>query len=95
MSVKIQELEKNVVELEIEVDASVFEEGMKKSYSKNAKKFTIPGFRKGKAPRSMVERYYGEQVLYEDAIDYVCPEAYDRAIEENDIFPVDRPEIDI
>jgi trigger factor len=95
MNVKVENIEKNVVQLEIEVDAAKFEEGMKKSFSKNAKKFNVPGFRKGKAPRSIVERYYGEQVLYEDAINFVCPEAYDDAIEKNDIHPVDRPEIDI
>jgi len=95
MNVKVENIEKNVVQLEIEVDAARFEEGMKKSFLKNAKKFNVPGFRKGKAPRSIVERYYGEQVLYEDAINFICPEAYDEAIEKNDIHPVDRPEIDI
>jgi len=95
MNVKIENVEKNVVQLEIEVDAAKFEEGMKRSFFKNAKKFNIPGFRRGKAPRSIIERYYGEQVFYEDAINYVCPEAYDEAIKENNIHPVDRPEIDI
>jgi trigger factor len=95
MNVKVQDIEKNVVQLEIEVDADTFEEGMKKSFIKNAKQFNVPGFRKGKAPRSIIERYYGEQVLYEDAINAVCPDAYDKAVEENDIHPVDRPEIDI
>jgi len=95
MNVKIENVEKNVVQLEIEVDAAKFEEGMKRSFFKNAKKFNIPGFRRGKAPRNIIERYYGEQVFYEDAINYVCPEAYDEAIKENNIHPVDRPEIDI
>lgn len=95
MNVKLENIEKNVVQLEIEVDAAKFEEGMKKSFAKNAKSFNIPGFRKGKAPRNVVERYYGEQVLYEDAINYVCPEAFDEAVESNDVHPVDKPEIDI
>jgi len=95
MNVKIENVEKNVVQLEIEVYAAKFEERMKRSLFKNAKKFNIPGFRRGKAPRSIIERYYGEQVFYEDAINYVCPEAYDEAIKENNIHPVDRPEIDI
>lgn len=95
MNVKVMNIEKNVVQLEIEVDAAKFEEGMQKSFLKNAKRFNIPGFRKGKAPRKIVERYYGEQVLYEDAINFVCPEAYDEAVEKNNIHPVDMPEIDI
>lgn len=95
MSVKVEKKEKNVVRLEIEVDAEKFEEGLQKSYLKNVKRFNVPGFRRGKAPRNIVERHYGVEVLYEDAINIVCSEAYDKAIEENDIHPVDRPEIDI
>ncbi len=95
MKVKVENVEKNVVQLEIEVDAAKFEEGMQQSYLKNVKKFNVPGFRQGKAPRNIIERYYGEQALYDDAINIVCSEAYDNAIEENNINPVDRPEIDI
>ena len=95
MSVKIEKLENNQVKLEIEVDAKVFDECMNKAFNKNKSRFNIPGFRRGKAPRSMVERYYGEQVLYEDAINFACAEAYDNAIDENDLHPVDRPVIDI
>ncbi len=95
MSVKIENVEKNVVKLEIEVDAKVFDDCMNKSFNRNKSRFNIPGFRKGKAPRSMVERYYGEQVLYDDAINFACGEAYDHAIDEKDIHPVSRPEIDI
>ncbi|MGI6085877.1 MAG: trigger factor [Acetivibrionales bacterium] len=95
MSVKIEKVEKNQVKLEIEVEAKIFDECMNKAFNKNKSRFNIPGFRKGKAPRSMVERYYGEQVLYEDAINYACADAYDKAIDDNDIHPVDKPEIDI
>ncbi len=95
MNVKIEDVEKNVVQLEIEVDAAKFEEGMQKSYLKNVSKFNVPGFRKGKAPRNIIERYYGEQALYDDAINIVCAEAYDLAVDEKNIHPVDRPEIDI
>jgi len=95
MSVKVEKKEKNTVQLEIEVDAQKFEEGLQKSYLKNMKRFNVPGFRKGKAPRNIVERHFGVEVLYEDAINIVCSEAYDKAVEENDIHPVDRPEIDI
>ncbi len=95
MQVKVENVEKNVVQLEIEVEAEKFDQGLQKAFAKNSNKFSIPGFRRGKAPRSMVEKFYGEQVLYEDAINAICPEAYDQAIEENDIHPVDKPEIDI
>ncbi len=92
---KFEDVEKNVVQLEIEVDAAKFEEGMQQSFKKNASRFNVPGFRKGKAPRNIVERYYGEQALYDDAINIVCSEAYDQAVEEKNLEPVDRPEIDI
>ena len=95
VNAKVETIEKNVVQLEIEVDAAKFEEGMRKSFQKNAKRFNIPGFRRGKAPRNIVERYYGKEVLYEDAINFVCPDAYEEAVEQSGIHPVDRPEIDI
>lgn len=95
MQVKVENVDKNVVQLEIEVDAEKLEQGLQKAFLKNSGKFNIPGFRRGKAPRYMVEKFYGEQVLYEDTINAVCPEAYDQAVEENNLHPVDRPEIDI
>ncbi len=95
MNVKLENVETNVVKLEIEVDAEKFEEGMQKAYLKNKGRFAVHGFRKGKVPRNIVERVYGEEVLYEDTIDFVCPEAYSQAIKENDLHPVEQPEIDI
>ncbi|MBC7765049.1 MAG: trigger factor [Hyphomonadaceae bacterium] len=95
MQTKLEQIEKNIVKLTIEVSTEKFEEGVQKSYLKNAKKYNIPGFRKGKAPRKMLERYYGEGIFYEDAINFVCPEAYDNAVQETGIEPIDRPEIDI
>ena len=95
MSVKIETVEKNRIKLVIEVSPEGLEEGLAKSFKKNAGRFSIPGFRKGKAPRGLVERQYGVEVLYEDAINAICPEYYDKAIEENNIEPVDRPELDI
>ena len=95
MDVKIEKPEKNVVKLEITVDSQVFDECMNKAFNKNKHRFSIPGFRKGKAPRGIVERYYGEQVLYEDAINFACGDAYNKAIDDNGLEPVDRPEIDI
>ncbi|MBE7064183.1 MAG: trigger factor [Ruminococcaceae bacterium] len=95
MNVKVEKTEKNIVTLEIEVAKEIFEEGMEKAYRKNVKSIALPGFRKGKAPRKFIEKYYGEAVFYEDAINFVCPDAYDKAIEENGIAPVAQPEIDI
>lgn len=95
MNVKVENMEKNLVKLEIEIDAEAFEQGMKKAFQKTAGRYNVPGFRKGKAPRNMVERYYGATVLYDEAVNILCPEAYDAAVEENNLHPVDRPEFDI
>ncbi|AEE96114.1 trigger factor [Mahella australiensis] len=95
MGSQLEQLENNVAKLRIEVDAAAFEEAIKKAYRKNVKKFRVPGFRVGKVPQHIVEQYYGESVFYEDAIDDVFPDAYSKAIEENDLTPVDLPQIDI
>ncbi len=93
--VKNEQIEKNVVKLTIKIDSKTFEEGMQKAYQKNAKHIAIPGFRKGKVPRKMIEKYYGEAVFYEDAINFVCPDAYEAAVKETGISPVDQPAIDV
>jgi trigger factor len=90
-----EKAEKNTVNLQIEVDAQEFEKAMAKSYIKNKGHFTIPGFRKGKAPRKLIERYYGEAIFYEDAFSEIFPDAYSKAVEETGIKPVDQPELDI
>lgn len=95
MNSKLEKIENNVATLEISVSPEILEEGIMKSYLKNVKKFNIPGFRKGKAPRKIVERHYGEAVFYEDAINIICPDAYDEAVKEHNLEPVDRPDIDI
>ncbi|MFA5523740.1 MAG: trigger factor [Tissierellales bacterium] len=87
--------EGNVVTLKIEVEAEVFEKGVQEAYQKNRQKFNISGFRKGKAPRKLIEMNYGEGIFYEDAINIVFPEAYDNAIEEHKLDPVDRPSVDV
>lgn len=87
--------ENNTVEFKFEIGVDAFNEGMDKAFKKNAKYFNIPGFRKGKAPRKMVEKMYGEGVLYEDAINFAFPEAYDSAIDELKLEPVSNPELDI
>ena len=95
MSVKVEKLETNLVELEIEIDKEAFESAMQRSYIKNIKHFNIPGFRKGKAPRKMVEKMYGKEIFYDDAISFVFPDAYEAAIKEAKVEPVSRPEVDI
>ena len=85
----------NEVKLEITVEAEKFENAMKKVYFQNAKYFNIPGFRKGKAPMSIVEKYYGPEIFYEDAFNDVATENYDEALKENNIEVVSRPEVDI
>lgn len=95
MKSKVENIEKNVVKLTIELEAEVFNDSLKKAYQKNRGRYTIPGFRKGKAPMNFIERYYGESVFYEEAFNIVCPEAYEKAIEENSLEPVSRPELDV
>lgn len=92
---KNETIDKNRVKLTIEIDKDAFADAVMKAYKKNVKKIAIPGFRKGKAPKAIIERYYGEGVFYEDAVNFVCPDAYEFAVKEADIEPVDRPEIDI
>lgn len=95
MNVKKEKVENNVIKLEITVESEKFNDAIKKAFVKNAKKFNIPGFRKGKAPMNIIKRYYGEGVFYEDAINFCCDDTYPKAIKENDIKPVDYPKIDI
>jgi trigger factor len=88
-------LENKKVKLEIHVEPEIFEEGMQKSYLKNRKSISVPGFRKGKVPRKIIERFYGEAIFYEDAINEVFPKVYDEAVRETGIIPVDNPDVDI
>ena len=87
--------ENNTAEFTFEITPEVFEDGMKKAFAKNAKHFAVPGFRKGKATRAMVEKMYGRGVLYDDALNFVLPDEYDKAVEELGLSPVDRPDVDI
>ena len=96
MSIKIEKTENaNELKLEITIEASKFDEGIKKVYAKSAKYFNIPGFRKGKAPMAMVEKQYGPEIFYEDAFNEVVPEEFENALKENNIEAVSRPDIDI
>ncbi|SHH33108.1 trigger factor [Caloranaerobacter azorensis DSM 13643] len=95
MNSEIIKKENYNVTLKIEIDEKKFKEGVQKAYLKNRHKFNIPGFRKGKAPRKIIEARYGEGIFYEDAINIVFPEAYNEAIKQHNLKPVDRPVIDI
>ena len=85
----------NEVKFEITVEAEKFDEATKRVYFKSAKYFNIPGFRKGKAPMQIVEKYYGKEIFYEDAFNEVAQEALEEAVEENKVEVVSRPEVDI
>ena len=95
MEAKMNKIDTNVVELEIKVDAKDFNEALKKSYNKNSKKFNIPGFRKGKVPMNMVKKFYGVEVLFDDAINACIDKTYGVALEENNVRPVDYPQIEV
>ena len=96
MSVKVEKTDnKNELKLEFTIESSIFEDGIKKVYQKSAKYFNIPGFRKGKAPLSRVEKVYGSQIFYEDAFNEVVPEIFDKEVKENNLEVVSKPEISI
>lgn len=95
MSYKVENLEKSMVKLTIEVSAEDFEKAMDKSYHKNKGKMSIQGFRKGKAPRKMIEKLYGAEVFYEDAANFAIPDAYEEAAKESKLEIVARPDIDV
>lgn len=91
----VEKTDKNIVSFEFSVSPEEFEKAVQKAYKKNVKKINMPGFRKGKAPRIIIEKAYGKEVFYEDAINFVLPDAYDKAVEENGISPVAQPEVDL
>lgn len=90
-----KKIDTNLMELEISVPAEEFKAAVDRSYRKNAPSITIPGFRKGKAPRHMIEKMYGEGVFFEDAVNELYPSAYEAAAKEAGITPVDRADIEI
>lgn len=95
MSVKWEKHEGNTGTLTVEVPAQEVTAGIDKAFKKVVKQVQAPGFRKGKMPRPMFEKMYGVESLYNDALDFILPEAYGKAIEEAGVEPIDRPEIDI
>lgn len=95
MSVKVETLEKNMAKLTIEVSAEDFEKALQAAYNKSKKNISIPGFRKGKVPRQMVEKMYGPGFFYEDAANILIPAEYEKAADECGVEIVSRPVIDI
>ena len=95
MSVKVENLEKNMAKLTVEVSAAELDNAIDCAYKKNKNRFNIPGFRKGKVPMAMVEKMYGPQVFYEDAVDTILNYSYPDAAKESGLEIVSRPEIDI
>ena len=95
MSLQVEKLEGNMAKLTIEVSAEDFEAAVEKAYQKNRNKLNIPGFRKGKAPRKMIEQMYGKEIFFEDAANYAIPSAYAKAVDECTEEIVSQPKIDI
>lgn len=95
MSLQVEKLEKNMAKLTIEVSAEEFEKAVEGAFKKNKNKISIPGFRKGKAPRKMIEQMYGKEVFFEDAANALIPEAYEKALEECTEEIVSAPKIEV
>lgn len=95
MSVQVEKLEKNMAKLTIEVSAQDLEKAIEDAFQKNKNKISVPGFRKGKVPRKMVEKMYGQEIFYEDAVNALIPEAYEKALDECTEDIVSSPKIDV
>lgn len=95
MEVKMEKIEANVVKFEVKVEAAKFNEALNKAFKKNANRYNVPGFRKGKVPMAMVKKYYGVEVLFEEALNICIDETYPQALKDNNVKPVDYPQIDI
>lgn len=95
MEAKLEKIENSEAYIEIEVDADKFEEGLEKAYRKVVKQVSIPGFRKGRAPRPLLEAHYGKEVLYQDALEVIVPDAYEEALKQLNIEALAQPEFDI
>jgi trigger factor len=95
MSLQLEKLEKNMAKLTIEVSAEELEKAIEAAYHKNKGQISVPGFRKGKVPRQMIEKMYGKEVFYEDAANALIPTAYEKAVEECEEEIVSQPNIDV
>lgn len=95
MSLQVEKLEKNMAKLTIEVPAEDLEKALQNAYKKQKNKINLPGFRKGKVPRQMIEKMYGPEIFYDDAANELIPKAYAKAYDESGLDIVSRPEIDV
>jgi trigger factor len=95
MDAKLEKIENSEAYITIEVDAQAFEQGLETAYHKVVKQVSIPGFRKGRVPRPLLEAHFGREILFEDALEAVVPGAYDEAIKELNIEPIAQPEFDM
>lgn len=95
MAANLEKKENNTVDFTMTVSAEKFTAAVDEAFKKNVKKITVPGFRKGKAPRKLIEKTYGEGIFYEDAVDALLPDAYEEAVKELGLEPVDMPQVDI
>lgn len=95
MKVSTDKIEGSQVVLDIEVDAEEMESAIKKAFHRLGAKTTVPGFRKGKAPPEMLERYFGREALVEDAVEHLLPEVYDRAIQEQEVDAIAQPQVEV
>ena len=95
MEHSVEKLSSNKVKISFKATAAEFENALQQAYLKLRGQINVPGFRKGKAPRKLIENMFGKGVFYEDALDILFPEAYYKAVEENDLKPVARPEVDV
>lgn len=91
MNARVSKIDNGEAFLEIEVGADKLEEGMQFAYRTVVKKVTVPGFRKGKVPRPLLEAYYGKEVLYEDALEHIIPQVYDEAVKALEIKVMGQP----
>ena len=95
MSLQVEKLENNMAKLTIEVPADDLEKALQSAYMKQKNKIAMPGFRKGKVPRQMIEKMYGPEIFYDDAASALIPKAYSEAYEECELEIVSRPEINV